>query len=75
MAIYVFTSQSSPNLRGFTADETGGNLPATYAPWEKLADEAASGFDRKSHPVAQAVQRHGFFVISTRNNSKGRGAR
>jgi hypothetical protein len=70
MAIYVFTSQVAPALRGFTSDETGGNLPAAYAPWEKLGNGIASGLHRTNHPVAQAVLRHGYFVISTRNATK-----
>lgn len=73
MAIYAFTSQSTPALRGFTSDETGKNLPATYAPWKKVTAGVASGLDRQNHPVAQAVLRHGFFVVSTRNATRTHG--
>jgi hypothetical protein len=71
MEIYVFASQSIPALRGFTTDETGGNLPAAYAPWHPTQGPSPD-ISRKSHPVVQAVMRDGFFVITTRILKKPR---
>ena len=33
MRIYVFTSKSTKNLRAFTNDMSGDNLPQQLAPW------------------------------------------
>jgi hypothetical protein len=73
MAIYVFTSRSAPALRGFTSDEAGENLPAMYAPWQKLVDGASPALAHENHPIARAVLRHGFFVISARNYARPQG--
>ena len=55
---------------GFTADPTGANLPAEFAPWQKsgeataaqaYADSSLDGL-AASDPVVKAVERDGFYL-------------
>jgi hypothetical protein len=36
MRIVIFKSQPHPNLRAFTADEAGRDLPKQFAPWHAV---------------------------------------
>lgn len=58
---------------GFTADETGANLPAEFGPWKRSEQGAAEiGHDNSlagvgaSGPVLAAVQREGFYMARSR---------
>ena len=42
MRIYVFTSKSRENLRAFTNDMAGENLPRQFAPWHADGPVAAN---------------------------------
>jgi hypothetical protein len=62
MNAYIFVSTTHANLRAFTSDETGGKLPAGYAPWSLTwRMYLASALD----PIAAAVKEHGFFLVSS----------
>jgi hypothetical protein len=70
MAISLFRSTKEPDLFGFTADPTGANLPAEFAPWQKsgveTAAQAYAGSSLEglaaSDPVVKAVERDGFYL-------------
>ncbi|HEX2940353.1 MAG TPA: hypothetical protein VHO91_04840 [Rhodopila sp.] len=62
MQIYLFTSATYPNVRGFTQDQTGGRLPACYAPWQ--SSENAVVVKLSDDPVSRAIERDGFFLMT-----------
>ena len=66
---YIFISDSCPSVRAFTSDVTGGLLPAAYAPWRAGNGGRAILIGSDRDPVAQAVQRDGFFLVSTKGRS------
>ena len=64
MEIYTFISVSRPSVSAFTSDETGGNLPADYAPWQVVGYGKGKPLSSVAETVARAVQRAGYFLIS-----------
>jgi hypothetical protein len=70
MAISLFRSGKAPDVFGFTADPTGGNLPTEFAPWEMAGSGTAAqsyagtSLDglALSDPVIRAVARDGFYL-------------
>jgi hypothetical protein len=64
MLIYIFASDTRPRVSAFTADQTGGNLPADYAPWRSINGGKAVSVGSITDPVAVAVRRDGFFLLS-----------
>ena len=62
MRIYVFVSVNDPDILGFTADETGANLPAALGPWCEEVQPGVAIVDRGDDPIAQVVRRDGFFI-------------
>jgi hypothetical protein len=64
MDVYMFASRTYSSIRAFTSDKTGGNLPDSYAPWYPTDDGQATSFDDETHPVAMAVRRDGYFLVS-----------
>jgi hypothetical protein len=73
--IFVFVSSKDREVLGFTADQTGGNLPSGYAPWEPATGGGAVlvGSD-DADPVTEAVRRDGFFLAVGGYEDEGRGA-
>jgi hypothetical protein len=62
MDVYIFVSLAHPHVRAFTANCTGGNLPAVSGPWSAIKGRAlylASALD----PIAIAVREKGFFLV------------
>ncbi|HEY0183127.1 MAG TPA: hypothetical protein VGC09_10000 [Rhodopila sp.] len=74
MEIYIFSSSRAPDVLGFTADGTGANLPAEFAPWSRQADagEAGAGIG-SSEPVKAAIDRDGFYVATSETISRSTG--
>jgi hypothetical protein len=64
MQIYLFVSSTEPNVRAFTSDPTGGNLPTAYAPWQPSGSGAPTPVRDPVDPVSRAVARDGFFLMS-----------
>lgn len=62
MQIYLFVSGTYPNVRGFTHDQTGGRLPAVYAPWQPFND--TTFVKLSDDPVVRAIERDGFFLVT-----------
>jgi hypothetical protein len=56
MGIYVFVSESDPDLLGFTSDESGANLPNGHGPWHEEVEP--------DDPIALAVWRYGFSICA-----------
>jgi hypothetical protein len=70
MLVYMFTSRTYRNLRAFTSDTTGGNLPNDYAPWYPARGGAAVSVGRDADPVPRAVRRVGYFLVSGSGSAK-----
>jgi hypothetical protein len=64
MEIYLFVSKSQPKVRAFTCDETGANLPTDFAPWEMSVRRSAVPVRDCSDPIALALWRKGYFLVS-----------
>jgi hypothetical protein len=71
MKLTLFRSTKEPDVFGFTADPTGGNLPDEFSPWRKAAEGTAAqayagdSLDdgiASSDPVIKAVERDGFYL-------------
>jgi hypothetical protein len=70
MNIYLFRSTKEPDIFGFTADSTGGNLPDEFGPWRAAGGGSAaqayagSSLDGQaaSDPVVKALERDGFYL-------------
>jgi hypothetical protein len=63
MLIYMFTSETSPNLHAFAGDPSGSKLPQSHAPWS-----AVGSIKSDQHPphrfsrakIEQAIKLSGF---------------
>lgn len=64
MQIYMFASTAELDLRGYTADPRGTNLPANYGPW---FDGCALDMAVDTDPIAKAVHKNGYLCVSPRN--------
>ncbi len=72
MEIYLFVSNSSQSVSGFTSDVTGSKLPAEYAPWDASEHGEAVRVGSATDPVSMMIQRHGYFLVSTRKRITSR---
>jgi hypothetical protein len=72
MEIYRFISTTWPSVKAFTSDVTGANLPAAYAPWRSTDGGNAMVVGLAANPVAKAVQRDGYFLLSGKGNAPSR---
>jgi hypothetical protein len=64
MTIFIFVSHAHSGIRAFTSDETGSNLPAAYAPWDRVSSGATRYVGGDTDLVAKAVRRDGYFLVS-----------
>jgi hypothetical protein len=62
--IYLFVSESEPKIRAFTWDKTGAKLPTDFAPWQMSGRRPALPVGNGSDPVAFAIWRKGYFLVS-----------
>jgi hypothetical protein len=72
MQIYIFVSDLRTSIRAFTADTTGGNLPAEYAPWHAVNGGRAMAAGSHQDPVVRAIARDGFFLVTTKDQAETR---
>jgi hypothetical protein len=66
---YVFQSQSSPDLRGFTDDASGSTLPAEEGPWvlaHQIAPDAPWDVEISRAVVATGIRENGFYLSGAR---------
>jgi hypothetical protein len=56
MQIYMFTSESSPNLRAFAGDPSGSRLPSNHGPWN--ADGSIRSGEHPPHHFSRAKIEH-----------------
>jgi hypothetical protein len=73
MRIYVFTSKSTKNLRAFTNDMSGNNLPRQFSPWH--ADGPIAPNEDSPHRFARdriekAIDESGFQLWRLKLKSK-----
>jgi hypothetical protein len=66
MQVYIFISEVDPNLRAFTSDETGGNLPAEHAPWRAANGGKSMIFGSDRDPIAIEVRAEGYYLVKAR---------
>ena len=66
MDVYLFLSGSTWNVSAFTADQSGANLPAEYAPWTP-ANGGRVMLAGAEDPVSRAVSKDGFFLLGGRH--------
>jgi hypothetical protein len=62
---YVFQSGSSPDLRGFTDDATGGKLPPADGPWalaQQISPEQEWTLEISRAVVATGIIENGFYL-------------
>ncbi len=64
MLIYLFVSETEPNVRAFTSDRTGGNLPTDYMPWRPVDGKRAIPIEEIATAIRDAIERQGFFLLS-----------
>ena len=70
MVTFMFRSVKEPDVFGFTADASGGNLPGELGPWRRAGvgtaarSYAGGSLDglASSDPVIKAVERDGFYL-------------
>ena len=60
--VFVFTSSKDRDLLGFTSDETGGNLPAACAPWERVSAGGAFPLHGSADHVMVAIETRGYYL-------------
>lgn len=66
---YVFQSQDSPDLRGFTDDASGGKLPLEEGPWSLVKQIAPDGewdLGISRAVVATGIMENGFYLWGPR---------
>jgi hypothetical protein len=68
MCIYVFISDKNSNILAFTSDADGANLPYEHGPWREEVDPDVYVIGTDDDPIAQAVRRDGFHIISLRDD-------
>jgi hypothetical protein len=66
MQVHLFVSTTYASVRAFTSDPTGDNLPPDYAPWRPFSTGDAVPVQKHTQHVADAVARHGYFLVSGR---------
>ena len=69
---YVFQSQTSPDLRGFTDNASGHTLPAEDGPWvlyNQIAPDARWDLGISRAVVAMAIKENGFYLWGDRKTT------
>ena len=73
MRIYTFTSKSKENLRAFTNDMSGSNLPQQFAPWRANGPVAADEkfpFRLSRDDIEKAIDESGFQLWRLKSKDK-----
>ena len=63
MRIFVFKSETRPELQAFAATESGSRLPERHGPWTATAVVGATGVlphNLSRVAVEEAIETHGF---------------
>jgi hypothetical protein len=63
MQVYLFRSEKDPDVRAFTADETGGSLPARFAPWAIANGGRSIYLGSASDPIAIDIKADGYHIV------------
>jgi hypothetical protein len=65
MPLYIFQSRKTPELFGFTVDETGQNLPPEDRPWEKAGNAIPLGttMASTSPEIDRQIERDGYALV------------
>jgi len=65
MTLHIFQSQKTPELFGFTVDETGDNLPPEDGPWERASNAIPLGatMASRSPEIGQQIECNGYALV------------
>ena len=75
MRIYVFTSKASKNLRAFTNDMSGNNLPQQFSPWQSngpIAPDEEFPFRLARNQIEKAIDEAGFQLWRVKLKTEGK---
>lgn len=67
MQVFIFQSEKDKDIFGFSGELAGGNLPAEFAPWQRIGNTAlqsgggVAGIGPADAVIA-SIEREGFFV-------------
>jgi hypothetical protein len=61
--IYVFASQTNPEIIGFTLDEAADNLPRGLGPWSREEIPGIMVITQADDSISNAVERDGFCLV------------
>src|ERR1700733_8694892 len=65
MPLHILQSRKTPELFGFTVDETGDNLPTEDRPWEKAGNAIPLGITMASTSpeIDRQIERNGYALV------------
>jgi hypothetical protein len=69
MRIFVYVSETSPDILGFTSDEWGANLPAGLGPWRQEEMPGVLVVAETGDAISEAVESCGFCIVDGRSTS------
>jgi hypothetical protein len=72
MKPHILQSRKTPELFGFTVDETGENLPSEDGPWETAGNAIPLGITMASTSpkIGQEIERKGYALVKGRSVSQ-----
>jgi hypothetical protein len=73
MRIFMFSSQTKPDLHAFAGDEAGTRLPEKYAPWGltgAIGPRAAPPHKFARQTIEQAIAKEGFQLWRMRSKTQ-----
>jgi hypothetical protein len=76
MRIYIFKSDTKPDLRAFAADEIGSMLPENHGPWTAtgiIGPTSAPPHNISRQTIEQAIGTTGFQLWRFVKKAKARG--
>ena len=60
--VCIFQSEKYGDLFGFTADASGSNLPAEFAPWKAYGGQAIPAGVAAFEAIRLEIARRGYFI-------------
>jgi hypothetical protein len=72
MTLHIFQSPKTPEVFGFTVDDTGANLPIEGGPWEKAGNAIPLGatMASTSPEIAHQIELNGYALVKGHSASQ-----
>jgi hypothetical protein len=67
MTIYLYESIKDTQIKAFTVDESGANLPSEHGPWQRSGSGSVIATGNGTDPVSVLVKRSGYFIAAARS--------